>query len=120
MSLRLVMTRDVAGPDVGKAFDEALRPRMARQEHGSGAANDAALQRFRGFFDVGQLTKGTKIIFSCSPARRLATAVAGTEYLPIDSKALCVALFDVYLGTEPISETGKRRVIEGFPKLHDG
>ena len=117
MSLRLVMTRDVAGADVGKAFDEALRPRMARQEGGSDAAAKRALQRFRGYFDVGQLATGTEIVFSCSPAGRLAVAVAGSERRPLDSRILCEALFDVYLGAEPISEAGKRSVIEGFPEL---
>jgi hypothetical protein len=121
MSLRLVMTRDVAGRDVGKAFDEALRPRMARRQAASdAAANRTALQRFRGYFDVGQLASGTEILFSCSPAGRLTTAVAGSKRQPIDSRALCEALFDVYLGAEPISETGKRSVIEGFPELLAG
>ena len=117
MTLRLVMTRDVAGADVGKAFDDALRPRLARQGSGFDAAARGSLQRFRGYFDVGQLSTGTVVVFSCSPAGRLTTSVAGRTQRPIDSRPLCRALFDVYLGAEPISDAGKRSLIEGFPEL---
>ncbi len=35
----------------------------------------------------------------------------------IRSPALCWALFDVYLGSDPISEAGKATLIERFPKV---
>ena len=116
MSLRLVLARDIAGADIGKAFDEALRPRLAR----AGTAAARALQQFRGYFEVGQLATGTEIIFSCSPEGRLVTALAGTPHRSLDSRPLCEALFDVYLGTKPISESGRRTVIAGFPELLTG
>ena len=59
-------------------------------------------------------------MFSCSPAGRLTTSVAGSAQPPIDSRPLCRALFDVYLGSEPISDAGKSSVIEGFPELLAG
>ena len=52
-----------------------------------------------------------------APAGRLATSVGGDERPPINSRALCGALFDVYLGEDPISDDGKRRVVAGFPGL---
>ena len=45
------------------------------------------------------------------------TSVGGDVRPPIDSRALCRALFDVYLGEDPISDDGKKGVIAGFPRL---
>lgn len=118
MTLRLVMTRTVDGDDVAETFDDALRPRIARAVTGTnGSGEPAALERFREYFDVDEVTTGTEIVFSCGPAGRLATSVGGDERPPIDSRALCRALFDVYLGEDPISDDGKRSVIAGFPGL---
>ena len=118
MTLRLVMTRAVDGDDVAETFDDALRPRIAREvTDTNGSGELAALERFREYFDVDEVTTGTEIVFSCGPAGRLATSVGGDERPPIDSRALCRALFDVYLGEDPISDDGKRSVIAGFPGL---
>ena len=52
MTLRLVMTRDVSGSDVAGSFDEALTPRV-RAATGRGlTGGEAALARFRGFFNL--------------------------------------------------------------------
>ena len=77
----------------------------------------AVLERSRGYFDVDKVRTGTEIVFSCGPAGRLATSVGGDERPPIDSRVLCRALFDVYLGEDPISDDGKRSIIAGFPGL---
>ena len=118
MTLRLVMTRTVDGDDVAEAFDEALRPRLVRAVTDTiGADELAALDRFRSYFDVDEVRTGTEVVFSCGPAGRLATSVGGDERPPINSRALCGALFDVYLGEDPISDDGKRSVVAGFPGL---
>ena len=116
VSLRLVMVRTVAGGDVADAFDDSLRPRLAAADPGDGDAA-AALDRFRGYFDAPEIATGTEIVFACAPSGRLTTTAGGDERAPIDSPALCRALFDVYLGTEPISVEGKKTVIAGFPEL---
>ena len=118
MTLRLVMTRTVDGNDMAEAFDDALRPRMTRAVTDTNTSGDlAVLERFRGYLDVDEVRIGTEIIFSCGPVGRLATSVGGDERPPIDSRALCRALFDVYLGEDPISDDGKRNIIAGFPSL---
>ena len=118
MTLRLVMTRTVDGDDVAEAFDDALRPRMTRAVTDTNNSGElAVLERFRGYFDVDEVRTGTEIVFSCGPAGRLATSVGGDERPPIDSRALCRTLFDVYLGENPISDDGKRSIIAGFPGL---
>ena len=77
----------------------------------------AVLERFRDYLEVDEVRSGTEIVFSCGPARRLVTSVGGDERPPIDSRVLCRALFDVYLGEDPISSDGKRSIISGFPGL---
>ena len=115
MTLRLVMTRTIDGNDVAEAFDDALRPRMTRALTDSREL--AVLERFRGYLEVDEVRSGTEIVFSCGPAGRLATSVGRDERPPIDSRVLCRALFDVYLGKDPISNDGKRSIIAGFPGL---
>ena len=118
MTLRLVMTRTVDGDDVAEAFDDALRPRLVRAVTDTISADElAALERFRSYFDVDEVRTGTEVVFSCGPAGRLATSVGGDERPAINSWALCGALFDVYLGEDPISDDGKRSVVAGFPGL---
>ena len=116
MALRLVMTRTVSGGDVADAFDEALRPRMPRAEAGAHDAA-AALARLRGHLDMGAVRRDAEIVFSCGPAGRLAMTVDGAARPPFESRALCRALFDVYLGEDPIERDGRRNIIAGFARL---
>ena len=39
------------------------------------------------------------------------------ERPPIESRALCRALFDVYLGDDPIEPGGRRNLMAGFAGL---
>jgi hypothetical protein len=118
MTLRLVMTRDVGGEDMAEAFDGALRPRVqtaaAEMQMPGG---EEALDVFRGFFDVEEMTKESEIVFSCAADGTLRTAVRGAVQDQIGSPALCWALFDVYLGEKPISGDGKKKVVHGIPDL---
>ena len=116
MALRLVMTRTVGGADVAEAFDDALRPRMPRA--GAGADDAAeALARLRGHLDVEEVRRDAEMVFSCGPAGRLAMTVDGAGRPPFESRALCRALFDVYLGEDPIERDGRRNLIAGFARL---
>ena len=118
MTLRLVMLRTVDGDDVAKAFDDALRPRIARAVTITNNSGELELlTRFRSYFDVDEVSTGTEIVFSCGSAGRLSTSVGEDERQPIDSRVLCQALFDVYLGDDPISDEGKKSIIAGFPGL---
>jgi hypothetical protein len=120
MTLRLVMTRNVDGNDVAEAFDAALRSRIAEvSKTGGDPAAEAALETFRSYFDVDRVSTGTEIVFSCRNDGRLTSSVGGEERTPIDSRPLCRALFDVYLGENPISNAGKRSIVAGFPALLD-
>jgi hypothetical protein len=121
MSLRLVMTRDVGGEDMAEAFDGALRPRVQQAAAEMGMpGGEAALDVFRGYFSVDEMTKESEIVMSCDPQGMLRASVKGEVQPEIDSPALCWALFDVYLGAKPISGDGKKKVIQGFPQLLGG
>jgi hypothetical protein len=120
MTLRLVTTRDLAGDALVGAFDEALKPRVQRAATElKMTGGEAALERFRAYFNLRELADGTEIVFSCAGGR-LKTTVGGQARPEIESPALCRALFDVYLGTAPISRDGRRSLIEGFPSLLAG
>ncbi len=121
MTLRLVMTRDVSGDDMAEAFDDALRPRVARAAAELDMpGGEAALTRFRGYFDVEALTEGTELLFSWLPDGTLVSSVRGQVKGEIPSAALGWALFDVYLGAQPISEDGKKSLVSRFPELLAG
>ena len=118
MTLRLVMTRTVAGGDVAGAFDDALRPRMAPRRQESGDADAAAaLARLRSHLHIDEVARGTEIVLSCGPAGRLTTSVGQAQRPPIASRALCRALFDIYLGEDPIERDARRNIIGGLVRL---
>lgn len=117
MTLRLVMTRDVAGDVLGKTFDDALKPRVAREAASKGADGLQALQRFRAYFNLREVSRGMEIMFSCGAGGVLNTTVNGESRPQIQSSALCWALFDVYLGDKAVSLDGRRNLISGFPAL---
>ncbi len=121
MTMRLVMARDVDGATMGEAFDGALRPRVVQAATDkSMPGGEQALDQFRGFFSVEKLTKESELVFSCSPEGRLLTSIRGAAQAEIESPALCWALFDVYLGSNPVSSSGRRSVIARFPALLAG
>lgn len=120
MTLRLVMTRNVGGDDMAEAFDGALRPRVQRAAaEMSMPGGEEALEQFRNYFSVEEMTNGSELLFSCADGT-LNTSVKGEVQAPIASPALCWALFDVYLGRDPISKDGKKTVVMMFPEVLSG
>lgn len=118
MTLRLVMTRNVGGDDMAEAFDGALRPRVQRAAaERNMPGGEEALTTFRGYFSVGEMTKESELLFSCTPDGTLSSRVKGEDQPAIQSPALCWALFDVYLGPNPISGDGKKNIVTNFPAL---
>ena len=113
LTLRLVMTRNVSGEQMAEAFDGALRPRLAS----AGTAGEQALTTFRGYFSLDRLTSGAELVFTCTPTGTLHTTVSGESKPALESRALCNALFDVYLGRTPISPNGKRTAVARLPEV---
>ena len=104
--LRLVMTRTVDGGDVADAFDEALRPRMPRAGRAADSDSAAAAHaRRRGYVDMDEVRRDADLVRSC---RRLAMTLDGAERPPIESRALCRALFDAYLAVGFLTSVSQR------------
>lgn len=117
MTLRLVMTRNVGGETMANAFDEALAPRVekaAAEMNMPGGME--ALAKFRSYFGLDKVTDGSILQFSCVDGT-LYSNIKGEEAEPIESPALCWALFDVYLGEKPISKGAKKKMGRGFAEI---
>jgi len=117
MSLRLSMIRNITGEQMSDAFEEALKPRVVSAAAHNMPGGEAALATFRGYFTLDHLTEGVELIFTCTPDGTLHSSVAGERKAPIANKALCWALFDVYLGRTPITPDGRKSVIARMPGI---
>jgi len=120
MSLRLVMIRNITGEQMSDAFEEALRPRVVQAATRNMPGGEAALTTFRSYFSLDRLTTGVELVFTCTPDGQLHSTVAGEHKGQISSRALCWALFDVYLGRTPIMPDGRKSVISRMPGIIGG
>lgn len=112
--------RDVAADDVRSAFEDSLQPRILvylKDEPGTKEQKLAVLAEFRKLFTLDKVKNGNVLRFAWHPGGKLHTSINGEVQPVIESKALCWALFDVYLGTRPISDTGKRGLVRRIPEL---
>ena len=119
MTLRLVMTRDVDGETMASAFDDALAPRLEKAAEMGMPDSTDALATFRGYFGLDKVTDDSELIFSCVDGT-LYTRIKGEQADPIESAALCWAMFDVYLGEKPISKGAKKNIGKGFARMLNG
>jgi hypothetical protein len=116
MTVRLVMSRDVSAAQMAEAFDDALTPRVAQAAQRNMPGGADALPQFRTLFTT-PLTRGTELLFTWSADDRLVVSIGGRQVGAIANRALAWALFDVYLGSKPISPEGKRSVIARLPEV---
>lgn len=118
-SLRWVMARDVGAADVAEAFRDSLEPRVQRMARTAEekAAATAALATLRGWFDAGELQEGTELLFHWEPGAKLHVLVGGVAKGTIVHPVLCAALFDVYVGADPISSGAKKAILAGAWRL---
>ncbi len=122
-TLRLEMCRDVDGSDMAEAFDESLGPRMMKLfsnqslklPRGVQLGKVADLQTFRKLFAIDEVKSGVELLFTWDKDGVLYTRVGGKSMGGIHSYALSRALFDVYLGADPISKSAKKAMIKRLP-----
>ena len=119
MTMRLVMARDVGAQQMAEAFDEALAPRVAQGAQRDMPGGAEALARFRALF-TSQLRNGTELLFTWAPGDKLLVSIGGRQLGEIENRALCWALFDVYLGPKPISPEGKKTVVGKLAEVIGG
>jgi hypothetical protein len=63
------------------------------------------------------MAKGSELVFTWLPGGTLKSTIEGKPAADIQSPALCWALFDVYLGKDPISGGGKKTVVARVPQI---
>eukprot|EP01102_Stenamoeba_stenopodia_P017481 TRINITY_DN6268_c0_g1_i1.p1 TRINITY_DN6268_c0_g1~~TRINITY_DN6268_c0_g1_i1.p1 ORF type:complete len:281 (+),score=65.88 TRINITY_DN6268_c0_g1_i1:77-844(+) len=124
--LRLVMVRGIKGDDLKEAFEQSIPPRLAiisasKKERGKKAAGvHEAFKQFKQHFSKKNLVKGTEVTFLWSSnTQELRTLIDGKEVGKIGSNGydICWALFDLYLGDNPISENAKSEFIKFLDHL---
>jgi hypothetical protein len=118
--LRIKFCRDVLAEDVRSAFEDSLEPRILqfkKDEKGTKEEKLAVLTEFRKLFTLDKVKDGNILRFAWHPGGKLHTSINGEVQPVIESKALCWAMFDVYLGSRPISDTGKRGLVNRVPTL---
>jgi hypothetical protein len=119
MTMRLEMARDVGAQQMAEAFDEALAPRVAQAAQRGMPGGVEALGRFRALF-TSQLKNGSELLFTWAPGNKLLVSIGGRPVGEIENRALCWALFDVYLGPTPISPEGKKTVVARLAEVIGG
>ena len=95
---RLVFARDLDSAKVSDALSERLRPALG--------AGSASLRAFESHFEGVQFKKGQSLTFS-AVGGKLHTSIQGKEVGAIADPELCVALFDAYLGKDPVVPGGE-------------
>mmetsp|Transcript_24262 Transcript_24262/g.48611 ORF Transcript_24262/g.48611 Transcript_24262/m.48611 type:complete len:231 (-) Transcript_24262:141-833(-) len=107
-ALKIVMARSVSSQKIGDALVEQIEPRVK--------GTDAPLDKFKSFFqDMQQLDKENEIIFTASGDTLAVQGPSGSQEFA--SKHLCNAMFDIYLGDDPVSTNGKKSMLDGFVAL---
>lgn len=110
-TVRLVMHY---GKLTSQKLVHALRERCEKPLAIAGKLGD--LEVFESWFENMHLKKGLAIAFSADQGM-LVTRVEGRVIGQIDSPELCRALFDVYLGSDPVSPDAKENFGKGMEGL---
>ncbi|XP_055823998.1 fatty-acid-binding protein 3, chloroplastic [Solanum dulcamara] len=114
-SLLIVLVRDIDGKTFWDALDEAISPRIK-----SPTADDkSALSTFRGVFQGKPLKKETSIFLTwVDPTKMLVSlsfdGMPSSVDATIESPNVASALFDVFLGGDPVSPSLKGSVAKGL------
>ncbi|KAH0744183.1 hypothetical protein KY290_032176 [Solanum tuberosum] len=114
-SLLIVLVRDIDGKTFWDALDEAISPRIK-----SPTADDkSALSTFRAVFQGKPLKKETSIFLTwIDPTKMLVSlsfdGMPSSVDATIESPNVASALFDVFLGGDPVSPTLKASVAKGL------
>ena len=100
-SLRLVISYgNLKRSQFLDALQERLEPRLVK------AGEKGTLDAFKQLFDDVSFKKGSEVVF-VQEGGKLVTKVDGKAKGSIASPALCGALFDVYLGSDPVAPEAK-------------
>ena len=100
---------DEAGPS-----PRCLKPRSCDAPQLGKAS--PALAAFKAAFKDAAINRGTVVTLSAAKGGKLTCVVAGKAQKPIASPELCRALFDIYLGKDPVAPAAKAAFGEALAK----
>ncbi|OWM77396.1 hypothetical protein CDL15_Pgr016793 [Punica granatum] len=109
MTVRLVVNcNGMKINSVKDAFEKSLRARLLKTNPNT---DYACLSKFRSIFthDI-PIPAGTKIDFHRTADGNLITEIGGNKIGAVQSKELCRAFFDMYIGDLPVSEQTKEEI----------
>ncbi len=118
--LRMRFCRKVDAEDIVEAFEDSLKPRILKLKKGKAGSEAEKLKnlnKFRKFFSLDKLRDGNELRFTWHPDGTLSTVVTGERKPDLLAPELCKALFDVYLGSDPISSSGKKKLVKRLPDV---
>ena len=100
-SLRLVISYgNLKRSQFLDALQERLEPKLAK------AGEKGTIDAFKKLFDDVSFKKGSEIVF-VQEGGKLVTKIDGKSKGTIASTSLCGALFDIYLGSDPVAPEAK-------------
>eukprot|EP00882_Tetradesmus_deserticola_P028756 GHRQ01032040.1.p2 GENE.GHRQ01032040.1~~GHRQ01032040.1.p2 ORF type:complete len:144 (+),score=72.36 GHRQ01032040.1:722-1153(+) len=112
-SLRLVISfGSLKRAQFLNALEERLKPELAKAKE-----PDSTLKAFAGLFDGVNFKKGTELAFATHHQGQLVTQIDGKQVGSIQSPALVKALFDIYVGPDPVSTDAKSSIAKGLAAL---
>ncbi|KAF6264171.1 chalcone isomerase [Scenedesmus sp. NREL 46B-D3] len=112
-SLRLVISfGSLKRTQFINALEERLKPELAKAKE-----PDSTMKAFEGLFEGVNFKKGTEIAFATHHQGQLVTQIDGKQVGTIQSPALVKALFDVYVGPDPVSADAKNSIAKGLVAL---
>ena len=88
---------------IADALSERLRPALGK--------DSKSLRTFETYFDGVTFLKGQSLTFSADGGK-LTTSIRGKRVGVIDDAEMCVALFDAYLGKNPVVPGAKKSLGE--------
>ncbi|KAK9909647.1 hypothetical protein WJX75_005569 [Coccomyxa subellipsoidea] len=108
-NIRIVVTSSMVNQArFSKGLRESLEPRVKQ------TGDLAALDEFEGLFNGAQFYKGLEMSFSNTKEGSLALRIGNKEVGQVDSPGFTRAFFDLYLGTDPVSQDGKASIAKGL------
>ncbi|KAL2247426.1 UNVERIFIED_CONTAM: Fatty-acid-binding protein 3, chloroplastic [Sesamum indicum] len=114
-SLHIILVRDVDGKTFWDALDEAISPRITSPT----PVDESALSTFRSIFQGRPLKKGTSIFLTWLDTTKMLVCVSpdgapSSVDATIESSNVTSALFDVFLGGNPVSPSLKASASNGL------
>ncbi|KAI3466008.1 hypothetical protein Pfo_022671 [Paulownia fortunei] len=114
-SLHIILVRDVDGKTFWDALDEAISPRITSPT----PVDESALSTFRSIFQGRPLKKGTSIFLTWLDTTKMLVCVSpdgvpSSVDATIQSRNVTSALFDVFLGSNPVSPSLKASASNGL------